>query len=69
MKKFSMFLGLLVLVAGMGTASASTITFITLDFNQGMPISDDRRQSGGERPGLRRPGLWEQCLQREFSQE
>jgi len=37
MKKFSMFLSLLWLVAGMGTASASTITFITLDFNSGMP--------------------------------
>lgn len=37
MKKFSLFLGLLVLLAGMGTASASTITFIALDFNQGMP--------------------------------
>ena len=37
MKKFSMFLSLLLLVAGMGTASASTITFITLDFNHGMP--------------------------------
>ena len=37
MKKFSMVLGLLVLVVGMGTASASTITFISLDFNQGMP--------------------------------